>query len=188
MIKLQDEFGSGKLQPLIASGNIQNRVRGLAQEINSFYQWDKEELIIVGLADGASIFLSDLIKFIPFKIKLYFIRIKTYCGGEKVAKSEIDTGEFSDDFCNSMRDNNVLVVDEILDSGDSLCSVVEAVEIFQPRTLKTMILFNKNKKREYEIRPDFCGFNIEDKFVVGYGADFNGFYRNLTDLCVLNNG
>lgn len=188
MVKLSDEFVSGKLQPLIASGNIQNRVRGLAQEINSFYQWSKEELVLVGLADGASVFLSDLIKLIPFKIKLYFIRIKTYSGAEKILKPEINTGEFSDDFCNSMQDNNVLVVDDVFDTGESLESVCQAVEIFNPKTIKTIVLINKNKQRECDIKPNFVGFNVADRFIVGYGMDYNDYYRNLQDICVLNNG
>jgi len=178
---------SGKLQPLIASGNIQNRVRGLAQEINSFYQWSKEELVLVGLADGASVFLSDLIKLIPFKIKLYFVKVKTYCGTEKVAgRDGVDTSEFSDDFCNSIDSNNVLVVDDVFDTGESIESVCQAVEIFNPKTIKTVVLINKNKQRECGIKPDFVGFNVADNFIIGYGMDYNDYYRNLPDICVLN--
>lgn len=187
MIKLKDEFVSGKLQPLIANSNIQNRVRGLAQEINSFYQWEKGELILVGLADGASIFLSDLIKLIPFKIKLYFVKVKTYCGTEKVGRDIVDTGDFSDDFCNSIEGNNVLVVDDVFDTGESLESVCQAVEIFNPKTIKTIVLINKNKQRECNIKLDFVGFNVVDKFIVGYGMDYNDYYRNLDSICVFNN-
>lgn len=183
MIKLEDEIRSGKLQPLIANGNIQNRVRGLAQEINSFYQWEKGELILVGLADGANIFLSDLIRFIPFKIKLYFVKVKTYCGTEKVGRDAVDTSEFSDDFCNSIDGNNVLVVDDVFDTGESLESVCQAVEIFRPKTIKTVVLINKNKQRECGIKLDFVGFCVADKFLVGYGMDFDGYYRNLQDIC-----
>jgi hypoxanthine phosphoribosyltransferase len=158
----------------------------MAHEINAFYGWEKGELVVVGLADGASIFLSDLIRSIPFKISLNFVKVKTYCGTEKVGRSRIDTGEFSDDFCHSMEGNNVLIVDDVFDTGESLQSVWEAVNIFGPKTIKTAVLINKYKQRDCEIKPDFVGFNVADKFIVGYGMDYNNYYRNLTDICVLN--
>jgi hypoxanthine phosphoribosyltransferase len=185
--RLRDDFVSGKLgRRLVCQEEIQSRIRGLAKEINAFYEWTKEDIIVIGLMDGATMFLSDLIKLIPFKIKLYLIKIKTYDGINKITNSKINTGDFSDDFCNSIQDNNILIVDDILDTGEALHSICEAVQMFGPKTLKTVVLLNKNRKKEYEITPDFVGFNIEDKFVVGYGLDFNGYYRNLIDICVFN--
>jgi len=185
--KLRDDFVSGKLgRRLICQEEIQSRIKGLAKEINAFYEWTKEDIIIIGLMDGATMFLSDLIKLIPFKIKLYFIKVKTYDGINKTINNTINTKDFSDDFCNSIYNNNVLIVDDILDTGEALYSIYEAVQMYEPKTLKTIVLLNKNRKKEYEIKPDFVGFNIENKFVVGYGLDFNGYYRNLIDICVFN--
>lgn len=179
MIKLQDEIKSGKLQLLLDHNSIQSRVRGLAKEICQFYEWEKDELVVVGLADGANIFVSDLIRLLPFKLKLYFLKVSTYEGTNRTKNSVINTGELID-----IENRNVLVVDDILDTGETLNSVINSIEIIKPKTLKTAILLCKNRKRNYEINIDFVGFNISDNgWLVGYGLDLNGFYRNLNDIC-----
>lgn len=182
MIRLQDEIKSGKLQLLLDNNSIQNRIGGLAKEICSFYEWERDELVIIGLADGANIFVSDLVRLLPFKLRLCFLKVKTYCGTEKVAKSVLNTEELAD-----IENRNVLVVDDILDTGETLNSVIESIKILKPKTIKTIVLLNKNVKKEFDIKLDFCGFNVENKFLVGYGLDFNGYYRNMQDICVLKN-
>lgn len=179
MIRLQDEIRAGKLTLLLDHNSIQNRIRGLAKEICQFYEWEKDELVVVGLADGANIFVSDLIRLLPFKLKLYFLKVSTYEGTNRTKNSVINTGELID-----IENRNVLVVDDILDTGETLNSVINSIEIIKPKTLKTVILLCKNRKRNYEINIDFVGFNISDNgWLVGYGLDLNGFYRNLNDIC-----
>lgn len=187
-MRLGEEIKSGKLKVLIASNNVQSRIQGLAKEITAYYEFCKEELIIVVLMDGSGMFACDLIRLLPFKLRSYFIQTKTYCGTEKVIGGGVDTGEFSDDFCNSILHNNVLVIDDVFDTGKSLESVYEAINIFSPKAIKTVVLISKNKCRECDIKPDFVGFNIEDKFIVGYGMDYKDYYRNLDMICVFNNG
>jgi hypoxanthine phosphoribosyltransferase len=128
-------------------------------------------------------FLNDLIKLIPFKIRLYFIKVKTYCGTNKIKNSVINTDELI-----NIENNHVLVVDDILDTGETLDSVIKSIELFKPKTIKTTTLLCKNIKRKHEIKIDFIGFNIPDKWVIGYGMDTDQYYRNLNEICVLNNG
>lgn len=181
MIRLQDEINSGRLRLLLDHNSIQGRVRGLAQEIVRFYEWEKDELIVIGLADGANIFVSDLIRLLPFKLRLYFLKISTYEGINKIKNSIIDTKELI-----NIENNNILLIDDILDTGETLNSVIKALEIMKPKTLKTAILLCKNRGREFDIKPDFCGFNISNVFIVGFGLDKDQYYRNLVDICVIN--
>lgn len=186
MKTLEQDFIENKSKILIPEDSIRGRVRGLSQEIINHYQWLDKELIVVGLMDGASVFLSDLIRLLPFKIKLYFITLKTYLGKNKIKDGTIDTcKEFSDDFCNSIQDNNALIVDDILDTGESINTISEAIKIFDPKTLKTVVLLNKKIEAQKKAKADFIGFNIPDKFVVGFGMDYNGYYRNLPDIRII---
>lgn len=183
MVKLEDEIKSGKLQLLLDSGSIQSRVRGLAKEICSFYEWEKDELIVIGLADGANIFVSDLIRLLPFKLRLYFLKIKSYEGMDKVKNSVINIEELTD-----IENKNILIIDDICDTSETLYSIVEKIKILKPKTIKTIVLLNKNIKKQFDIKLDFVGFNIPDKWAVGYGMDTDQYYRNLNEICVLNNG
>lgn len=180
MIRLDEEVKSGKLQLLLDHNSIQSRVRGLAKEINDFYQWEKSELIVIALADGANIFVSDLVRLLPLKLKLYFLKIKTYEGTNKIAKSVLNIEELTD-----IENKNVLILDDILDTGETLSSVIKSVEMLKPNTIKTVILLCKNRNRDCGIKINFVGFNIIDKWVFGYGMDMDGFYRNLNDIYIL---
>jgi len=178
MIRLQDEIKGGKLQLLLDHNSIQNRIRGLAKEIIHFYEWERNcQLVLIAVMDGAGMFLYDLIKLLPFKIKLYCIKINTYKNQSKIKNSIVEINELTD-----IENNNILIIDTVLDSGETLNSVIKSVETMKPKTLKTAILLCKNRKREFDIKPDFCGFNIADKWIIGYGMDIDGFYRNLKDI------
>jgi len=183
MTKLQDEIKSGKLQLLLDHNSVQNRIRGLAKEIIHFYEWEKNELVIVSLADGANIFTSDLVRLLPFKLKLYFLKVSTYEGTNKITKSVLNI-----DGLIGIENRNVLIVDDICDTSETLNSVIETIKTLKPKTIKTVVLLNKNVKKEFDIKLDFCGFNISNVFVVGFGLDHNNYYRNLVDICILNTG
>ena len=178
MVRLDEEIKSGKLKLLLDNNCVRNRINGLAKEIIHSYEWEKDELVIVSLADGANIFASDLIRLLPFKLKLYFLKIKTYEGTNKAKNSVINIEELTD-----IENKNVLIVDDICDTSETLNSVIEAIKTLKPKTIKTVVLLNKNVKKEFDIKLDFCGFNIENKFVVGAGLDHNNYYRNLADIC-----
>lgn len=183
MTKLEDEIKSGKLQLLLDHNSIQSRIRGLAKEIIHFYEWEKSELVVVSLADGANIFVSDLVRLLPFKLRLYFLKIKTYEGINKVKNSVINIEELTD-----IENKNVLIVDDVSDTSETLYGVIEIIKTLKPKTIKTIVLLNKNIKKEFNIKLDFCGFNIPNKFLVGFGLDYNNYYRNLQDIYTLNNG
>jgi len=180
MVHLDEEIKSGKLKLLLDNNSVRNRIRGLSKEIIHFYEWEKEELVIVGLADGANIFVSDLIRLLPFKSRLYFVKVTTYEGQNKIKNSVINIGELS-----NIENTNILIVDDICDTSETLSSVIETIKTLNPKTIKTVVLLNKNVKKEFDVKLDFCGFNIENKFVVGFGLDYNNYYRNLNDICEL---
>ena len=180
---LKDDFRLGKLgRRIICQEGIQNRIRGLAKEISAFYEWEKDELIVIGIADGANIFVSDLVRQLPFKLRLEFIKIKTYAGTKKIQNSVIRNIEE----LLEVENKNILIVDDIYDTGETLNFIINEISKMNPKTIKTCVLLNKNTKKEYEIKSDFVGFNIENVFVVGFGLDCSGYYRNLQDICVFN--
>ena len=183
MILLEEEIKSGKLKLLLDHNSIQSRAKGLAKEIIRFYEWEKDELIVVGIADGANIFVSDLVKQLPFKLRLEFIKIKTYAGTKKIQNSVIRNIEE----LLEVENKNILIVDDICDTGETLNFIINEISKMNPKTIKTCVLLNKNVKKEFDIKLDFCGFNISNIWIVGYGMDMNGFYRNLNDICELKN-
>lgn len=181
MKMFKEDFASGRLQTMIAYDSVKNRIRGLAFEIFRYYQWCKndEELMVIGLNDGAGMFLYHLIRDIPFRILLNTVKVKSYNGCEKIQKALYNIEEFV-----PMTGKHVLIVDDILDTGETLERIMELVKATNPISVKLAVLLNKYKERKNEIKPDFCCFNIEDKFVVGFGMDYNNYYRNLTDICI----
>ena len=182
MVHLNEEIKSGKLKLLLDNNSIRNRINGLAKEIIHFYEWEKDELVIVGLADGANIFTSNLVILLPFKLKLYFLKIKTYEGTNKAKNSVINIEELTD-----VENKNVLIVDDICDTSETLNSVIEVIKTLKPKTIKTCVLLNKHIDKKFNIKLDFVGFNIENKFVVGAGLDYNNYYRNLDAIYEFKN-
>lgn len=182
MMCLDEEIKSGKLKLLIDHNSIQSRTKGLAKEICSFCEWETDELVIIGLADGANIFVSNLARLLPFKLKLYFLKVSTYGGMNKIIKSVLNI-----DGLTGIENRNVLIVDDICDTSETLNSVIETIKTLKPKTIKTVVLLNKHIDKKFNIKLDFVGFNIENKFVVGAGLDYNNYYRNLDAIYELKN-
>jgi hypoxanthine phosphoribosyltransferase len=165
---------------LITEAEIKHKVSELAQRLTADYE--HKGLTIIGILNGSLIFLSDLIRHIPFPVKIDTIRANSYVGAATIPKAETD---IINNISLNIKDEHVLIVDDILDTGKTLSRIVKVIRGHNPLSIKICVLLNKEVRREVEIVPDYCCFKIENKFVVGYGLDFDNKYRNLPYVAVL---
>lgn len=160
---------------------IQERVREMAAEISTVYGEDSQGLIIVPVLSGSIIFLADLIRCLPFMMKIGLMTISRYRG----ATTTGGEARLIQDLNVDIRQRHVLVVDDILDTGNTLRIVQDQLRGRQPASLRTCVLLRKPAKAPKDFPVEFVGFDIEDAFVVGYGLDYNDLYRNWPDIGVL---
>lgn len=169
------------LRILIERERIQQRVRELADAIGTTYGDDSNGLVIVPVLSGSIIFLADLIRCLPFKMKIGLMTISSYRGATTSAGKARVIQDLSVDIAN----RHVLIVDDILDTGNTLRLVISQLKERNPASLRMCVLLRKPSKAPKDIEADFVGFDIEDVFVVGYGLDYNDHYRNWPDIGVL---
>lgn len=165
---------------LISETEIKSSVNALAQKITADYKHNN--LTIIGVLNGSLIFLSDLIRQVPFPVKIDTVKASTYAGSSTFPNSDT---EIINNINVNVKGEHVLIVDDILDTGKTLSEIVRIITKYNPLSIKVCVLLNKSARREIEIEPDYCCFEIEDKFVVGYGLDFDNRYRNLPYIAVL---
>jgi hypoxanthine phosphoribosyltransferase len=163
---------------LFAEGQIRDRVEALAGELHR--RFEGRELTLVAVLKGSLLFAADLIRRLPLRIRLGFAVARSYGRGTSPGALSID---LPDD--EPVAGRTVLVVDEILDTGRTLRGVVAALRARGAAEVVTCVLLDKVGRREVEIEADHRGFVVEDEFVVGYGLDFDGEYRNLPYIGVL---
>jgi hypoxanthine phosphoribosyltransferase len=168
------------LKVLLRSTVIQRRVRQLAARITRDFRGQPVHLI--GVLNGASIFLSDLIRHIPLEVSLDFMAVSSYglsdqSSGEVRVTKDLDT---------SIEGQNVILVEDILDTGFTINYLQRLLLQRHPRALRVAVLLDKAGRRVQSVKTHYVGFRIPDRFVVGYGLDYAGRYRNLRDVCVLS--
>jgi hypoxanthine phosphoribosyltransferase len=163
---------------LISQERIARAVRRLARQIESDYAG--RDLVIVALLNGTVMFLADLIRHLTLPVRLDFIGVSSYGSGTT-------SGEliFTKELRLEVHGRDVLIVDDILDTGRTLQRVSQKLRALKPRRLRTCVLLDKPARRVERIRADYVGFEIPDVFVVGYGLDYAEKYRNLPFLGVL---
>lgn len=173
------EIKDKKLKLFIDSSEISKRVSELGKQITDDYKNNKN-LLIIGILKGSFIFLADLIRSIDLKTEIDFVRVSSY-------KNEMDPSdiELLLDSSIPIKDRDVLLVEDLLDRGGTLQFVKEKILYDQPSSFKTCVLLKKKKPRQFDISVDYIGFEIEDKFVIGYGTDFAEEGRNLSDIYVI---
>jgi hypoxanthine phosphoribosyltransferase len=157
----------------ISEGEIRQRVKAIAQDITRDYQ-DREP-VLVGVLNGVFIFFADLIREIPFSHEIDFVRAASY-GSQDVSSGTI---ALTKDVELSIHERPVIVVEDIIDTGLTLSYLVEHLKQRGPESVRICALINKLERREKAVRIDYCGFEVEKGFVVGYGLDYNEKYRNL---------
>ena len=163
---------------LISAAELRTRVRQLAGEIER--QFIERDLVIVSLLNGTVLFLADLLRQLTLPLRLDFIGVSSYRGGVE-SRDLIYTKDLRLD----VRGRDVLLVDDIIDTGKTLRSVRDRLASLEPRRIRTCVLLDKASRRTEPIAVDFVGFSIPDLFVVGYGLDFAERYRNLPFVGVL---
>ncbi len=163
---------------LISRTQIHRRVRELAKQIESDFAG--RDLVVVSLLNGTVMFLADLIRSLDMPLRLDFIGVSSY-GSGTVSRELVFTKELRLD----VRDRDVLLVDDILDTGKTLTTVIAKLQKLRPRQIKTCVLLNKPARRVENVQADYAGFEIPDLFVVGYGLDYAERYRNLPFVGVL---
>jgi hypoxanthine phosphoribosyltransferase len=166
---------------LFTEEQIRERVAALAGQL--LERFSDREITIVSILKGSIVFAADLIRRLPLRMRLGFVVARSYCGGTSPGKLTISVPDDE-----AFGGRAVLVVDEIMDTGRTLRGVVEALRERGAAEIVTCVLVDKRARRDVTFEPDHHGFVIEDEFVVGYGLDFDGEYRNLPYIGVLGNG
>jgi hypoxanthine phosphoribosyltransferase len=159
---------------------IAARLDQLAVQITEDYRG--KDLTVLAILNGSLIFMSDLLRRIPLPLQLDCLRVKSYFGGT-VSSGRV---QFDHAALPQVQDRHVLLLDDILDSGNTLAAITGTIRLeAAPLSVKSCVLLRKNKKRSLSIEADYVGFDIEDEFVVGYGLDYQERYRNLPYIGVL---
>lgn len=171
-----------KPEILISNEEIAERVEELGTQISEDYEG--EELVIICVLKGAFMFCSDLMKKINLPVTLEFISLSSY-GAGTVSSGEV---KLKMDISGTIEGKNVLIVEDIVDSGLTLKYLGKHLESKNPKSVKLASLLHKPSKTKYPANIDYLAFEIEDKFVIGYGLDYAGRYRELPYIGVLNAG
>lgn len=168
---------------LIPAEAIALRLEALAAEISAFYQ--RKELTILAVLNGSLMFAADLLRRMELPLRIEFLKVASYHGGT-VSSGRVTFDQLS---MPEVSGSHVLVLDDILDSGRTLHAIAGRLRLeASPASIRTCVLLSKQKQRAEPMEADYAGFQIEDEFVVGYGLDFQGLYRNLPYIGVLASG
>ena len=167
------------MRTLLDEKQLQDGVERLAKEIDAFYGSDKP-LTVIAVMTGSLVLFADLIRRLSMPQRVGVIRASSYRGGMKSGELTVDAEMMID-----VRDRNVLLVDDIFDTGKTIDRLIGVVSEMGAKSVKTAVLLHKQAEHAVAIRPDFVAFEIPDEFVVGYGLDYLDMYRNLPYLAVL---
>jgi hypoxanthine phosphoribosyltransferase len=171
-----------QLKVLFSRQQIAERVAELGAQITKDFAG--ESVVLIGVLKGACLFLSDLARNIELNASFDFIAVSSY-GAGKTSSGEV---KLTKDVDTALQGKNVIIVEDILDTGYTLTYLSKVMQAAQPKALKIAALLDKPSRRLQPIQPDYYGFKIPDEFVVGYGMDYAEKYRNLPDICILQEG
>ncbi len=163
---------------LVARDQIKEMCQRLGAEITADYK--DEDIVLICVLRGAVVFLADLMRYIERPCEIDFLSVSSYCGTESTGIVKIIK-----DLDDSIEGRNVIIVEDIIDSGLTLSHLIEMLRVRKPRSIRICTAFNKPNRRKANVKVDYIGMDIPDEFVVGYGLDYDGQYRNLPDICIL---
>jgi hypoxanthine phosphoribosyltransferase len=172
--------GQEHLRVLLRSSAIQKRVREMGLQISRDFKGQRVHLI--GVLKGAAIFLSDLIRQMRIEVSLDFMSVSSYGKGSQTSGQV----RLIKDLDTSIEGLNVILVEDILDTGLTLGYLLRVLRQRKPQSLRIAALLDKPDRRIKDVKADYVGFHIPNEFVVGYGLDYAERYRNLKDVCVLS--
>ena len=168
-----------KLTVLYSRDEIASKIKFLAQDISRDYR-DKNPLVI-SILKGSFIFMADLVRQLDFPLEIEFVKLSSY-GKGKESSGEIKVVQ---GLTCEVENRHVLVVEDIVDSGLTVKFLTDLLKEKKAASVKVCALTGKPSRRTVPVDVDYSGFDVPDKFVVGYGLDFNQKYRNLPDICIL---
>ncbi|MBX3363701.1 MAG: hypoxanthine phosphoribosyltransferase [Phycisphaeraceae bacterium] len=172
---------------LIDRDRIADRVRAMGEQIAADLLREigpgasAGQIVFIPILTGAVVFVADLIRHIPFKLSLGVVAVSSYPGRSLESKGAAIRGDLPRDLAGK----HVVIVDDVLDSGRTLALIRDLVLEQQPASLRIAVLLSKDVAREARVDAEYVGFSIPDAFVVGYGLDYDGYYRNLPDVATL---
>ncbi len=167
-----------KIKVLISSSKIKNKVNKIAQQINKDFK--NKKLVVVSVLSGSVIFCSDLIRKLNVDFEIDFIRVASYKGKKSSGKIK-----FLCDVVEDIKDKDILLIEDICDSGRTLSYVKDLFMKRKANSVKICTFINKKVEKYKQIKIDYFGFEIKDEFVVGYGLDYDGKYRGLPYIGVI---
>ena len=160
-----------KVFPLLTEKEIKKKIKQLAEEISRDFKG--QEVILLGILKGSFVFMADIIREMKIPLKCEFIKISSYSGyHQKKIKLQLLNSL-------SLKGKNVIVLEDIVDTGNTLDEILKRLRRDKPRCLRVCCLLVKEKERKKDIKVDYTGFKIPDKFVVGFGLDYKENFRNL---------
>ena len=168
---------------LIERTRIAERIGELAREIQQGFEDHARgtEIVLVPVLTGAIIFLADLVRQLPQKMRINVLSASSYPGKTRTSSGVLSVEEIADD----LTGRHVLIVDDILDSGSTIMAIRGMVEDRGAASVQACVLLRKQRSSALDTRCEYVGFDIPDEFVVGYGLDYDGYYRNLPDIAIL---
>lgn len=168
-----------KIQVLIKEAEVEKRISELADQINNDFKGEK--VLLIGVLKGSFMFLSDLAKKITLDTEIYFIEASSYGDGTSTS----GVVKITKDIDRDIKDENVIIVEDIIDTGITMSKVMEIIKFRGAKTVRLASCLSKPSRRRVEIDIDYLGFEVEDKFIVGYGLDCAQKYRNLPYIGVI---
>ena len=169
-------------ETLIDGDTLQKRILEIGQEISNDYA-DSDDLLLICILRGGMVFLVDLMRHITVPHQIDFMAISSYGAGARESEGNV---RVTLDLQTNIRDKDVLLVEDIIDSGHTISHVLELLSTRQPRSLKVCSLLDKAERREVNVPIHYRGFEIPNKFVFGYGLDLDEYYRNLPFIGVVD--
>ena len=166
------------IKTLISREEVEKRIKELAKEIEKDYEG--KELVVIGLLKGSVVFMSDLIKEINLPLVIDFMSVSSYSGTTSTGVIKV-----SKDTTIDLKDKDVLIVEDIIDTGLTLSHVKKLFQERDVKSLKICTLLDKPSRRTVEMKGEYVGFEIPDEFVIGYGLDYDQHYRNLPYIGVV---
>lgn len=172
---------NGIVRVLVSEQEIRNVVRRLGAEITACYKDIEKDLVVVGLLRGSFIFMADLVREIRLPVVIDFLGVSSY-GDGTISSGDV---KLTMDLDKSIEDRDVLLVEDIVDTGRTFSKIIRMMSNRKPRSLRVCTFLNKPECRVVEVPLDFCGMDIPNEFAVGYGLDYAQRYRNLPYVGVL---
>lgn len=167
------------LKTLVSKEELESICKRIGNEITNDYKEKKP--ILIGLLKGCEPFMSDLLKYINTYVNIDYMSVSSYEGGT----SSTGNIRLKKDIEVDIKNQDIIIIDDIIDTGLTLYNVIEILKQRNPKSIKTICLLDKPEGRKIDIKADYIGTTIKKEFVVGYGLDYKGFYRNYPEIAVL---